>query len=90
MAIFLVIPTVPKAEIKPELKAKITEHQLPHYLLNNGGYLVAFNGTSKELSDRLEISEGQSGTAIVASIGSYYGRAPNDVWEWMSAHWERS
>lgn len=88
MAIFLVVPTVPKAEIKPELKAKVGAY--PHYSLPNGEYLVSFSGTSRELSDALEVTEGKNGTAVIVSVGSYYGRATNDVWEWMSAHWGQS
>lgn len=88
MAVFIVIPTVPKAEIKPGLKAAIAAANLPSYPLQNGETLIAFRGTSKELSDLLKISDGENGPAIVASVGSYFGRASTDIWEWISAHWD--
>lgn len=90
MAVFIIVPTVPKAEVKPSLKAAIVASNLPHYPLVNGETLVAFKGTSKELSNLLQISEGQNGPAIVASIGSYYGRASTDIWEWVSANWDQA
>jgi hypothetical protein len=90
MGVFIIIPTVPKAEIKPALKAAIAAKNLPNYPLVNGETLVAFKGTSKELSDLLEISTGQNGPAIVASIGSYFGRASTDIWEWVAANWDQA
>ena len=90
MAVFIVVPTLPKAEIKPGLKAAINESQLPHYQLTNGETLIAFKGTSKELSDLLKISDGTNGPAIVAAISSYFGRAPTDIWEWVSANWDQA
>jgi predicted heme/steroid binding protein len=88
MAVFIVIPTTPKAEIKPSLKTSIAESNLPSYPLINGETLIAFKGTSKELSDLLKISDGTNGPAIVSLIGSYYGRSATDIWEWIAVHGE--
>lgn len=59
-------------------------------LTSNRGWLIKFDGTSVQLSNFLEITgqeEGEKsviGPAIVTLIGSYYGRGPTDMWEWLS------
>lgn len=59
-------------------------------LVSNRGWLVKFEGTSVQLSNHLEITgqeEGEKsaiGPAIVTLVGSYYGRGPTDMWEWLS------
>ncbi|WP_146187727.1 hypothetical protein [Limnohabitans sp. T6-5] len=61
-----------------------------HQLVNDRGWLVRFDGTSTGLSGHLEItgqSEGEKsrvGAALVTPISAYYGRGPNDMWEWLS------
>lgn len=90
MAVFIIVPTAPKAEVKPSLKAAIASSNLPNYALQNGETLVAFKGTTKELSDILQISDGSNGPAIVVSIGSYFGRASTDIWEWIAANWDQA
>lgn len=59
-------------------------------LKNDSGWLVVYDGISKELSNKLGIT-GQKeeepirvSSALVLSIGSYYGRGPSDMWEWLS------
>lgn len=55
--------------------------------LSDGVWLIIapFTTTTTELSDRLGISDGGSGAAIVVRVESYFGRAPSDVWEWIRA-----
>ncbi|HVA17505.1 MAG TPA: hypothetical protein VMV59_07305 [Candidatus Dormibacteraeota bacterium] len=46
-------------------------------------WLVAARGvTAKDVSDKLGISEGKS-NGIVFTTAGYFGRAPNNVWEWI-------
>ncbi|QHC93885.1 hypothetical protein PspR84_04340 [Pseudomonas sp. R84] len=83
MSIFVVIPT----DASKGTGAWIANSGLQHFVLPNGEYVVSFVGTSKELSDRLGISEGNSGNAIVFSVSSYYGRTTPDTWEWIKRNW---
>jgi hypothetical protein len=48
-----------------------------------GQYLVAGKGTAIDISNALGITDGKNGSGIVLSTSSYYGRAENNVWEWM-------
>lgn len=58
--------------------------------LPRGCWLVAFAGTAAELAAKLGITpDGENGTGIVLSVGSYYGRAPVDNWEWLESRWEK-
>lgn len=90
MPIFLVIPLASNVEPLNEAVRNVLPEHDRHQLLNNRGWLVAYNGTSKELTNHLGITgqaEGERspvGSAIVAPIGSYYGRGSNDMWEWLS------
>lgn len=48
-------------------------------------WLVALKGvTTKELSDKLGITEGKtSGLAIVMSVTGHFGLAATSIWEWI-------
>jgi hypothetical protein len=49
-------------------------------------WLVAGNGiTAKDVSDKLGITDGTTGSAIVFTTAGYYGRASQNIWEWLSA-----
>lgn len=52
-------------------------------------WFIDFNGTTKELSDVLGITTGQSGTGIILGVTTYFGRAPTDMWEWIKTRLER-
>ena len=67
MNIFIVVPT----DAKPELLNRIkSEFPSDSYALPNGEWLIAFGGTTKELSDRLGVSQGQCGSAVVLSVAN--------------------
>jgi hypothetical protein len=69
-----------------QLEAAITSLFPGNYLkVGPGQYLVAGKGTAADISNALGITDGRHGNAIaiVLSTSSYYGRAGNDVWEWM-------
>ncbi len=49
-------------------------------------WLVAGRGvTAKDVSDKLGITEGTNGSAIIFTTAGYFGRAPNNIWEWLNA-----
>ena len=90
MPIFLAVPLT---ESPANLKASIESHipSADRLLLQHGrGWLIRFDGTTTELSNKLEIT-GQAkgeptpiGSTLLTLISSYYGRGPTDMWEWMS------
>lgn len=54
-----------------------------HLRLQEDEWLVAGPLTAQEVSDRLQISNGENGSAIVFRMGSYYGRASTNIWDWI-------
>lgn len=88
MAIFMVVPTEPSELLRPHMESLQQAEKIKFQLLPRGEYFVSFKGASQELSDLLGISDGTKGSGVVASINSYYGYASNNLWEWLSAHWE--
>lgn len=49
-------------------------------------WLVAADGvTAKDVSDKLGMTDGTVGSGIVLTTAGYFGRAPTNVWEWMTA-----
>lgn len=61
-----------------------------HLNLAPGEWLVASSGTPKDISDKLGVSDGKNGTAIVFAMESYFGRATQDIWAWIKTKAEAS
>lgn len=66
-----------------------------HQLQADRGWLIKYDGTTIELSNHIGIS-GQAdgepvaiGSALVVPISGYYGRGPNDMWEWLKVRFEQ-
>jgi hypothetical protein len=57
------------------------------YALQPGQWLISAPGkTTKEISDQLGISaEPFIGSAIIISVGNYFGVAAPQIWEWIAA-----
>ena len=59
------------------------------FMLGPGQYLVAFSGTAKELADHLGVTSGAgagpAAPAVVLEVGSFYGSAAPEVWDWLAA-----
>jgi hypothetical protein len=53
-------------------------------------WIVSFKGTAKEVSDKLGVSNGKSGGAIIFGMAQYFGRAPTNIWDWIIAKAEAS
>lgn len=90
MPVFVVVPLAADVTRLDDAVMSTIGATNRHQLQNGRGWLVQFSGTSVELSNHIGITgqaEGQSsatGSAMVAPISSYYGRGPNDMWEWLS------
>ena len=85
MSTFIVIPIsdVDDFDTKP-----LEELGNKSYRLPNKEWLVSYNGTSRQLSDELGISNSDNSSAVVFNFSSYWGRAKKDVWEWIEANGE--
>ena len=84
MPVFAVIQ--PKAPFNPSLEGKIEAY--PYLKIREGIWLIEAKTTAQDVSEQLGSSSGETGTAIILKVSSYYGRAETDVWDWIQAHWE--
>lgn len=94
MSIFLVTPLADNAEkIRSILTSAIGEHDF-FCLQNEAGFLVRFNGTTVELSNKIGVTgqaagqPSETGSTLVTSLTTYYGRGPADMWEWLKTRFE--
>jgi hypothetical protein len=78
------------------IRGAIEEHfPAENYPLGRGQWIVAAEGTSKELSDKLGVTTTEANpnplisNTIVLGIAGYYGRHSRDMWEWMASRLEK-
>jgi hypothetical protein len=81
--IFLVVGSKNPAAIL----TRIQELKLPYHSLQDDVWLIAYNGTTREMAEVLGVRDGSVGTGIVSAINSYSGRAAQEVWEWLKVNW---
>jgi hypothetical protein len=56
--------------------------------IGQGQWLVAGSGTAKDIAETLGFGDPpQINDGLVLSIAGYWGRKPNNVWEWIAANW---
>ena len=84
MAVFLVVPTLSADPVAAAIRARFADKS---YQLPKGEWLISYAGTSRQLSDELGITDGSTASSLIVSVSGYYGRAQNDIWEWISKHW---
>lgn len=66
------------------IAAAIAKHYpSDHFPLPGGQWLVADTGTAKDVSDKLGITDGANGGALVVSVSGYFGRKAANLWEWI-------
>ena len=94
MPVFLVTPLAHNAtQLGEAVRAKMQPEQR-FELQGRGGWLVTFKGTSVELSGLLCITSTDPdvkptiGSAMVTTVGSYYGLASTTMWEWLKTRFE--
>jgi hypothetical protein len=69
--------------VSAALRAKFPDD---HKLLGNNEWLISSAAaTSREVCDSLGISDGSNGSGIIVAMNGYWGRATNDIWEWITA-----
>ena len=96
MPVYLVTPLSQNADrIKAAVALRLPSED-QHELQSSAGWLVDFRGTSVELSNLIGITttEGKPsdglGSAMVTSVGSYYGLGSTAMWEWLKTRFERA
>ena len=62
----------------------------------NSGWLIKFDGTTIELSNRLGVTGQEKGapppplgSVIFVPVTGYFGRGPTDMWEWLKTRLEQ-
>jgi hypothetical protein len=80
MIIFAVLTPTDNLQLEAAMTALFPDN---HLKVGPGQYLVAGKGTAVDISNTLGITDGRNGNGIVLSTSSYYGRAGNNIWEWM-------
>jgi len=90
MPVYIVTPLIPTSTALDNAVEQSIELATDRYKLQaDRGWLIKFDGTTVELSDRLGITgqeKGQPspvGSAIIVPVSGYYGRGPTDMWEWL-------
>lgn len=95
MAIYIAIPLLDSSIfLNAAVESSIPEADR-HKLQADRGWLIRYNGTSIELSDKIGIT-GQTpgetsrvGPTIIVPVSTYYGRGPAEMWEWLKTRIEQ-
>jgi hypothetical protein len=82
MRVFVVVAT----RDGPKVQAALSERQYQHLPVKGDVWLVAFDGTTKELAQNIGIRGGETSPGLVCAISAYSGRLPKEAWEWLSLH----
>jgi hypothetical protein len=83
MAIFVVLTTDESPQFAQALERVVPGN---YFKVADGQWLVSAITTPQKLADALGISEegGHTASGIVATIGSYWGRANPEIWQWLA------
>jgi len=88
MAIFAIIPQPHLNNTK--LAGAVGEMFKDKYVAldSHAGWLVSSAWTAPEISEKLHITDGENGAAIVLEVAAYFGRANPNIWSWIKTNWE--
>ena len=82
MTLFIV--STPHPSNDNSLKARIdAEFPNDNYEVGRGQWIVGFKGTAKQLYEKLLPEDEPSGVTVFRA-SSYWGIAPQDMWEWVA------
>jgi hypothetical protein len=87
MPIFVIFRVSDPQMMKAAIEAEFPQDSLA---ISANEWLVSFRGTAVGLSDKLGVSDGRNGVAIIFGMSSYFGRATTDIWDWIKAKAESS
>ena len=87
MSIFVLFRVTDVEKVKSALVTKFPDDYLE---VEAGQFLISSNLSAESVSEKLKITDGTNGNAIVFAMGSYYGRASTNIWDWIKAKAEKA
>jgi hypothetical protein len=85
MTVFVVTP-INEATVQM-LDQRVPSLYPKHHKLPRGNFLVATDGTSKDVATTLGFIVPTEYAGLVTSASGYWGAASNDLWEWINQNW---
>lgn len=82
MRVFVVIASGDAAKVESALQNK----QYPFFSVRADVWLVAAEGTTRELAENIGIRGGETSPGLVCAISGYSGRLRKEAWEWLALH----
>ena len=82
MPVYFITPTKTPEAVLERLKQFVSDDDL--YVLADDKWFASFDGTSAQLSEKIGFKDGSTGTGVILRVTSYNGRAPGDLWEWIT------
>lgn len=83
MPVFVVVAT----RVPREVKAAIDALNAPSYEIKDDTWLVDYEGTTRELAERIGIRPIDSpSSGVVFPITNFSGKHRSDLWEWLKLH----
>ena len=69
-----------------KIEAALNQHFAENFLkVSSSVFFVAGRGvTAQNISDKLGITDGTNGIGIVITSAGYFGRAAQNIWEWIN------
>ena len=96
MPIYIAVPlTSDSTALNAAVEQHISSPADRYKLQEDRGWLIKFDGTTVELSNKIELTGQETGvhslvgSAIITPISGYYGRGPADMWEWLKTRLEQ-
>jgi hypothetical protein len=87
MSIFVIFRVSDVEKVKTALISSFPED---HLEVDTGQFLVSSNLSAEAVSEKLKVTDGTNGNAIVFAMGNYYGRASTNIWEWIKTKAEKA
>ena len=86
--LFFVTALTNAPAVKEKIAAVVPE-EARRYELATDKWVIYADGPAGDLADKLGIrGDPHVGTGLVLTLGSYGGRAPSSLWEWIKAQTE--
>ena len=84
MPVFVVIVTRESAAVAEKIRQL---PDTPSYEIKSDTWVVNYNGTTRELAEKIGIRQAASTSSGVAfSIANFSGKHRPDLWEWLTLH----
>ena len=92
MTVFVILRVADPPRMKAAIAANFPDDSIE---LQSDEWLISATGTAQEMAIRLGVNKlegggGETGAAIICSIGNYWGRAATEIWEWIKTKMEKS